>query len=76
MLSARCAANFLLRLYQAEKPRAVLVGWDTLTAPTYRHDQFPAYQSGREFDDALIEQLDILRTPECVRFRQCESAGL
>ena len=22
-------------------------------APTYRHEQFPAYQSGREFDDAL-----------------------
>src|SRR5262245_54160446 len=30
-------ANFLLRLYQTEQPRAVLVGWDTLTAPTYRH---------------------------------------
>ena len=57
-------ANFLLRLYQAERPRAVLVGWDTLTAETYRHEQFPTYQSGREFDDALIEQLDIL--PELV----------
>jgi len=53
-------ANFLLRLYQAEQPRAVLVGWDTLTAPTYRHRQFPAYQSGRQFDDALLEQLDLL----------------
>ena len=31
-------ANFLLRLYQAEQPRAVLVGcWDTLSVPTYRH---------------------------------------
>ena len=57
-------ANFLLRLYQAERPRAVLVGWDTLTAETYRHEQFPTYQSGREFDDALIEQLDIL--PEII----------
>ena len=57
-------ANFLLRLYQAEQPRAVLVGWDTLTAPTYRHEQFPAYQSGRDFDDALLEQLDVL--PEFV----------
>lgn len=57
-------ANFLLRLYQAERPRAVLVGWDTLTAPTYRHKRFPAYQSGRQFDAALVEQLDAL--PELV----------
>ena len=28
-------ANFLLRLYESEQPRAVLVGWDTLDAPTY-----------------------------------------
>jgi exodeoxyribonuclease III len=57
-------ANFLLRLYQEEHPRAVLVGWDTLTVPTYRHERFPAYQSGRQFDDALLEQLDVL--PEFV----------
>ena len=50
-------ANMLLRLYQAERPRAVLVAWDTLEAPTYRHEAFAAYQAGREFDDALIEQL-------------------
>src|SRR5207237_7627282 len=53
-------ANMLLRLYQAERPRAVLVAWDTLNAPTYRHQQFPAYQSGRKFDAALIEQLAAL----------------
>jgi DNA polymerase-1 len=53
-------ANTLLRLYQAEQPRAVLVGWDTLDVPTYRHEAFPAYQSGREFDDELVEQLGIL----------------
>jgi DNA polymerase-1 len=53
-------ANMLLRLYQAEQPRAVLVGWDTLYAPTYRHKAFRAYQSGRQFDDALVEQLDAL----------------
>ncbi|MFL6799756.1 MAG: 5'-3' exonuclease H3TH domain-containing protein [Xanthobacteraceae bacterium] len=53
-------ANFLLRLYEAEKPRAVLVGWDSLGEPTYRHEQFPAYQSGREFADDLIEQLETL----------------
>ncbi|MPZ37696.1 MAG: exodeoxyribonuclease III [Rhizobiales bacterium] len=55
-------ANYLLRFYQTEQPRAVLVGWDTLTAETYRHESFPDYQGGREFDDALIEQLDILPT--------------
>jgi exodeoxyribonuclease-3 len=53
-------ANFLLRLYSAEQPRAVIVAWDTLTAPTYRHKAFKAYQSGRVFDDALVEQLNIL----------------
>ncbi len=53
-------ANFLMRFYREEQPRAVLVGWDTLQSPTYRHEQFPAYQSGRKFDDDLLEQLDLL----------------
>jgi DNA polymerase-1 len=57
-------ANFLLRIYDEEQPRAVIVGWDTLETPTKRHQMFPAYQSGREFDDALIEQLQVL--PEFV----------
>ena len=53
-------ANFLLRLYEQEQPRAVLVGWDTLDAPTYRHRALEAYQSGRVFDAELLDQLDIL----------------
>ncbi len=53
-------ANFLLRLYESESPRAVLVGWDTLDAPTYRQKLFPDYQRGRHFDRELIEQLEIL----------------
>jgi DNA polymerase-1 len=53
-------ANFLLRLYREERPRAVLVAWDTLEAPTYRHQKFAAYQSGRERDDDLVEQLEII----------------
>jgi DNA polymerase-1 len=57
-------ANFLIRLWDSESPRAVLVGWDTLSAPTYRQKLFPDYQSGRHFDRELIEQLDIL--PEFV----------
>jgi DNA polymerase I len=57
-------ANFLLRFYADERPRAVIVGWDSLDVPTRRHEMFPAYQSGREFDDELIEQLNVL--PEFV----------
>jgi DNA polymerase I len=53
-------ANFLLRLYETERPRAVLVGWDTLEVPTYRHQAFEGYQSGRQFDNELVEQLELL----------------
>jgi DNA polymerase-1 len=69
-------ANFLLRVYADEQPRAVIVGWDSLEAPTKRHELFPAYQSGREFDDALIEQLKVL--PEFVAacgFANAKAAG-
>ena len=58
-------SNFLMRLWQAEAPRAVVVGWDTLFVPTYRHELFAGYQGGRQFDDELLEQLDLL--PELVR---------
>ncbi len=53
-------ANLLLRLYRDELPRAVLVGWDTYEKATYRHEAFPAYQSGREFDDDVLEQLAVI----------------
>jgi exodeoxyribonuclease III len=69
-------ANFLLRLYADEQPRAVIVGWDTLEATTKRHEMFPTYQSGREFDDDLIEQLNAL--PEFVAafgFANAKAAG-
>jgi DNA polymerase-1 len=52
--------SMLLRLWQAERPRAVLVGWDTLTVPTYRHELLAGYQAGRVFDAELLEQLDLL----------------
>jgi DNA polymerase I len=55
-------ANMLLRLYQAESPRAVLIGWDTLEGTTYRHQALAEYQAGRSFDEELIEQLRILPT--------------
>jgi DNA polymerase-1 len=53
-------ANFLLRFYADARPRAVLVGWDTLDAPTYRHRALESYQSGRVFDAELLDQLEIL----------------
>ena len=57
-------SNMLLGLWDAEKPRAVLVGWDSLGSPTYRNEAFEPYQSGREFEESLLEQLDLL--PELV----------
>jgi DNA polymerase-1 len=57
-------ANYLLRLYEAEQPRAVFVGWDTLTTPNWREREFPPYQSGRIYDDEILDQLDVL--PEFV----------
>jgi DNA polymerase-1 len=53
-------ANYLLRLYEAERPRAVVVGWDTLAVPNWRALEFPPYQGGRVFDDEIVEQLDVL----------------
>lgn len=57
-------ANMLLRLWEGERPRAVLVAWDSLGEPTYRNRAFPGYQSGRAFDAELLEQLELL--PELV----------
>jgi DNA polymerase-1 len=69
-------SNFLLRLWESEQPRAVLVAWDTLEVPTYRHQLFDAYQAGRIFDDELLEQLAML--PALVRafgFAAAKEAG-
>jgi len=69
-------ANMLVRLWTNERPDAVLVAWDTLTVPTYRHEAFEPYQSGRVFDESLLEQLDVL--PELVRacgFAAAKGAG-
>jgi DNA polymerase I len=53
-------SNMLLRLWQDERPRNVLVAWDTLEVPTYRHEALAVYQSGREFEDELLEQLALM----------------
>ena len=68
--------NFLLGLWDSEQPRAVLVGWDTLEVPTYRHKAFESYQSGREFDDELLEQLALLpQLVEAFGFASAKAAG-
>jgi DNA polymerase I len=64
--------NMLVGLWDQEQPRAVLVGFDSLDTPTYRHEAFPAYQSGRVFEEDLREQLDLL--PELVESLGFESA--
>ena len=68
-------ANFLLRRERAT--RAVLVGWDTLDAPTYRQTLFPGYHGGREFDDELVGAIG--RAPgicRCRWLRRRQSARL
>jgi DNA polymerase-1 len=69
-------SDMLLRLWRDEQPRTVLVGWDTLDVPTYRHEALPTYQSGREFDDELLEQLDLLpQVVEATGLASAKAAG-
>jgi DNA polymerase I len=69
-------SNFLMRLWESERPRAVVVGWDTLEVPTYRHELFAGYQAGRVFDDALLEQLALLpQLVESFGFVAAKGAG-
>jgi DNA polymerase-1 len=68
--------GLLVRLWEEERPRAVVVAWDTLTVPTYRHLELPGYQGGREFDQALLEQLDLApRLVEAMGFRAAKADG-
>jgi DNA polymerase I len=65
-----------VRLWEEEQPRAVLVAWDTLTVPTYRHDALASYQSGREFDAELLDQLDLApRLVESMGFAAAKAPG-
>jgi DNA polymerase-1 len=68
--------NMLVRLWESEQPRSIVVGWDTLEVPTYRHEAFAAYQGGRVFEPDLLEQLAML--PEIVQalgFTAAKGAG-
>ena len=54
-------SNLLLVLIESEQPRAVLVCWDTLGEPTYRHRELPSYQAHRPpFDREIVDQLERL----------------
>src|ERR671918_447268 len=55
-------ANMLLRVWEAEEPRTVFVGFDTIGEPLYRHELLPQYQSGRDFPPELLFQLASART--------------
>jgi DNA polymerase-1 len=68
--------NMLLRVWEAERPRAVFVAFDTVGEPTYRNELLPQYQSGRDFPKELTDQLD--RLPELVEalgFAWAKGAG-
>ena len=69
-------ANYLIRFWQAEQPRAVLAAWDTLSVPNWRQKMFAPYQGGRVFERDIVEQLD--RLPELVAacgFANAKRAG-
>ena len=68
--------NFLLRLWEAEQPAAVLAAWDTLEVPTYRNEALPEYQSGRVFEESIVEQLALLPAlVESFGFAVAKAAG-
>ena len=52
--------NMIVFLWELEQPRSIFTAWDTLGVNTYRHDLWPAYQAGREFDREIVQQLGLL----------------
>jgi 5'-3' exonuclease len=68
--------DMMLRLWRDERPRTVLVAWDSLDVPTYRHEALEAYQSGRVFERDLLLQLDALpRLVESTGFAAAKAPG-
>jgi hypothetical protein len=67
-------SNFLLRLWDSVgRRRSSSPG--TRWAPTYRHEALPGYQAGRVFDDAILAQLEVLRTVESFGFTSAKADG-
>jgi DNA polymerase-1 len=68
--------NMLISVWEAEKPRTVLVAFDTVGEPTYRNELLPQYQAGRDFPPELTNQLDRLPAlVEALGFAQAKGVG-
>jgi DNA polymerase I len=68
--------NMLISVWEAEKPRTVFVGFDTVGEPTYRNELLQQYQAGREFPFGLTNQLDRLpQLVEALGFAQAKGVG-
>ncbi|HYY33233.1 MAG TPA: 5'-3' exonuclease [Gaiellaceae bacterium] len=68
--------NMLLFVWEAEKPRTVFVGFDSVGEPTYRNELLPQYQEGRDFPFELTNQLDRLpQLVEALGFAWAKGAG-
>ena len=68
--------NMVTRLWEQERPDAVLVAWDTLEVPTYRHTAYEPYQSGGSSRTRSLEQLALLpRLTEALGFFVGKGAG-
>ncbi len=68
--------NMLISVWEAEKPRTVFVGFDTVGEPTYRNELLPQYQAGRDFPFGLTNQLDRLpQLVEALGFAQAKGVG-
>jgi DNA polymerase-1 len=69
-------ANMLVSVWEAERPRTLFVGFDSIGFPTYRHELLPTYQSGRDFPPELMSQLDLLpEFVEALGFPWAKEAG-
>ena len=69
-------ANFLLRLYETEHPRAVLVGWDTLEEPTYRNAALQAIRAGANSMTSSSISWTSFRSSSRLRLRQRQGRRL
>jgi DNA polymerase I len=68
--------NMLVSVWEAEKPRTVLVAFDTVGEPTYRNELLPQYQAGRDFPPDLMNQLNRLPAlVEALGFAQAKGVG-
>jgi DNA polymerase-1 len=68
--------NMLISVWEAEEPRTVFVGFDSVGEPTYRNELLPEYQAGRDFPFGLTNQLDRLpQLVEALGFAQAKGVG-